>query len=130
MNKQEIFDKVCAHLLAQKGKAVGEFDACLYRASDGRKCAVGCLIEDEYYSPAIEGVSVPYTKQVPQNYALSKEIQSRIELLFHALEASGIPEATWPLVKELQQVHDYYNSCNWYKQLKQVGANHGLEMCA
>ena len=65
MNLQEIFDKVATHLLTQNKKAQSPVvpgeqikPKCLYRAPDGSKCAVGCLIPDDLYDPAIEGSSV------------------------------------------------------------------------
>lgn len=30
---------------------------CMYRTSDGHKCAVGCLIPDEEYAPHMEGAT-------------------------------------------------------------------------
>lgn len=46
MKKQEIYDKVCKHLAKQKTRAMndGAGGGCAYRADDGKKCAVGCLI--------------------------------------------------------------------------------------
>ncbi len=57
MTKQEIFDKVKAHLLAQGKRAVNGDGNCMYRGMDGTKCAVGCLIPDELYTPLLENHS-------------------------------------------------------------------------
>lgn len=61
IKSQEIFDKVFAHLLKQGCRAM-EGQSCRYRArpspgSDGQvlSCAIGALIPDELYNPAIEG---------------------------------------------------------------------------
>lgn len=53
MEAQEIFDTVAKHLATQGRRAVGE-GRCLYRTEDGAKCAVGCLISDEEYTPDME----------------------------------------------------------------------------
>ena len=62
MNKQEIFDKVAEHLLTQRERAYGTLeDVCYYRiGKNGKtlKCAVGCLIPDEYYTPSMEKAGV------------------------------------------------------------------------
>jgi len=52
MTSQEIFDTVIAHLL-QQGKQ-SKSSVCLYRSDDGSKCAVGALIPDSEYDPAME----------------------------------------------------------------------------
>ncbi len=33
-------------------------DTCAYRSPDGKKCAVGILIKDEFYGPDLEGALV------------------------------------------------------------------------
>jgi hypothetical protein len=55
---QELFDFVAAHLRQQKSKSMNNESACAYRGDNGRKCAVGCVIKDEEYSPWMEGKSV------------------------------------------------------------------------
>ena len=64
MTPQEIFDTVARHLFTQgtrAGKPVINLDGevhdfeCLYRAPDGKTCAVGCLIPDAAYRPSMEG---------------------------------------------------------------------------
>lgn len=60
MTPQEIFDTVATHLFAQGERAIAmepDTDICAYRTSDGKKCAVGCLIPDELYDPGMEGHS-------------------------------------------------------------------------
>ena len=49
----EVFDRVADHLLSQ-GKRSTDRNGCLYRTEDGLRCAVGCLISDEYYSELLE----------------------------------------------------------------------------
>ncbi len=55
---QQIFDAVATHLLSQPGPAMAPAGTCRYRTSDGRMCAVGCLIPDDRYDPGIEGYTV------------------------------------------------------------------------
>lgn len=58
MNRQEAYDIVVAHLFTQGRRAYDEDNGCLYRGPNGAKCAVGVLIPDEQYNPAMEGCSV------------------------------------------------------------------------
>lgn len=52
--KQEIFDRVAAHLRKQGSCSMCDADGyrgnklCLYRTEDGRKCAIGALIPDDH----------------------------------------------------------------------------------
>jgi hypothetical protein len=55
MNAQEVFDTVATHLFTQ-GRPATEYGRCRYRTSDGLKCAVGCLIDDDKYFPGLEGL--------------------------------------------------------------------------
>ena len=59
MNKQEVFNKVIAHMREQRRPAVADNPdrgfACVYREAGGRKCAIGALIPDEVYDEAMEG---------------------------------------------------------------------------
>lgn len=56
MTRQEIFNTVADHLLAQGRPAmrIGT-KMCAYRSADGATCAVGCLIPDTHYTPEMEG---------------------------------------------------------------------------
>ena len=57
LTNQEAFDAVLVHIRAQEYKpARGPYATCCYRAPDGKKCAVGCLIPDELYTPDFENV--------------------------------------------------------------------------
>ena len=57
MTQQEIFDTVCKHLAQQKEQAIGTSElgtSCRYRGKNNKKCAVGCLIPDEVYTPEMD----------------------------------------------------------------------------
>jgi hypothetical protein len=46
--EQEAFDKVSAHLAAMTGRSMSpDKSRCAYRGHDGRKCAIGILIDDD-----------------------------------------------------------------------------------
>lgn len=51
---QQVFDQVAAHLIAQGKPAKNGKGYCVYRNDEGLKCAGGCLIGDDEYSPEFE----------------------------------------------------------------------------
>ena len=59
---QAVFDKVVAHLRQQGEQSLGPDGACMYRGTEGRMCAVGCLIPDSEYSEGMEGRPVDALK--------------------------------------------------------------------
>ena len=65
VNNQEAFNKAVLGVVAQGGPSMVEphldyCSQCAYRAENGRKCAVGHLIEDEDYDPYVERKSVSH----------------------------------------------------------------------
>lgn len=88
---QEIFDKVVTHLRTQGEQAsILKSDggySCRYRTEDGLKCAVGCLIPDDDYSPSMEGT-----------YASSVISRNRDKLSYLSPHLA--------LLDDLQAVHD------------------------
>ena len=104
-SKQETFDLVAAHLLVQNAKSEDSY-ACLYRGPNGRKCAVGVLIPDSDYDPALEGLLANDLKLTP------------------ILNKLGIdPE----LAADLQDVHDSHDPEEWRRKLLDLAAEHGLD---
>lgn len=59
MNKQEIFDRVAAHLM-QQGRVSQRDLSCAYRGAGGARCAVGLLIPDDLYCADMEGSRAGY----------------------------------------------------------------------
>jgi hypothetical protein len=61
-SKQALFDYIGTFLLAQGRRSVSSdvssYGSCFYRHPDGLKCAVGCVIPDEFYKPNMEGNSI------------------------------------------------------------------------
>ena len=55
---QEAFDFVVRHFIKQRERAVSPSGPCMYRAPDGKRCAVGVLIKDEAYKRNMEGLAV------------------------------------------------------------------------
>lgn len=92
--RQGVFNSVATHLMIQRrpSTSTSSTGCPYYRGRDGLQCAIGCLIYDEHYSPAIEGHVLRRTGPVLQ-----------------ALIDSGVATdepGMWSLLGELQEVHD------------------------
>lgn len=110
MNKlktdQEIFDTVAKHLLTQNERASNN-GACMYRAPNGCKCAVGCLIPDELYSPYFEGQNV-----------MGSQIRNLL---------IGLGYMNFNFLLALQQVHDYDYEEDWAEKLTELAERYHLD---
>src|SRR5258707_7495989 len=60
LTPKEIYEKVTAHLLTQRAVSEDESGSCRLRSTQGRKCAIGSLVSDEWYKPAFEGIGISY----------------------------------------------------------------------
>ncbi len=102
MTSQEIFDTVAAHLLKQGKRALRSGLAgasCVYRATDGCKCAVGCVIPDEFYEGRFEHHGVRFVLEESQE-------------LYRLLGGSEL------LLNYLQRIHDCEDVQKWPSLLK------------
>jgi len=124
---QDVFDQVATHLLTQKERALvsvaNKNVRCAYRGVDGRKCAVGCLIADEDYNPAMEGACVAWVRR-----ALADEawLTSENALLKQWLEKSGY-EPLMLLLEDLQTLHDEVSVIEeWPEILQSIAEKHGV----
>ena len=112
----DVFNKVSEHLLTQNEQALDGNWECVYRSDTGLKCAVGCLIDDEFYSEDLEYSSLSSTGPVA-----------------NALEKSGVvlTREILDLLQRLQKLHDYKNPESWEEELKNLklaffrGVNYG-----
>lgn len=111
---QEIFDQVAIHLMTQRRRAEHLDGRCVYHAEDGSKCAVGCLISDDAYSPTIE------YELLPDSWGIST--------LGSALEASGVSRSSYLLLGRLQILHDATPPAKWRLELSSVAVRFGLTL--
>lgn len=126
-----IFRRVREHLLAQGRRAVSPTGyGCRYRVLDGDtvlRCAVGCLIPEEAYDPAVEGVGVLTLRPVSTAAGPRWDADSlpcKSARLGQVLDAAGIPAT--PEVQELldllQKVHDVSPPAAWAERLEEIEA--------
>lgn len=117
MTKQEIFDKVAVHLLAQGKPSKNAYGDCMYRGVDpGSACAIGCLIPDELYDPKMEDVRVRENPRVRRALSdIGVDIRS---------------EGVLSLLASLQDLHDEIPPEYWGQQLIWMADGHNLNLNA
>jgi hypothetical protein len=111
----EIFATVRSHLLAQHAVSEDDGGSCRLRGRDGRRCAIGVLIDDAHYSERLEGLGIGY-------YMAGQDGP-----LLRALAMSGV-NAYEPrivtLLQELEEVHDAGDIGAWSAQLDDLATRH------
>lgn len=103
---QEVFDYVVSHLRRQGRKAIRpgyKNHRCAYKADDGCKCAAGCLIPEDKYTPIMEGKT---WRTIVNQCGLSA---SHIDLISH-----------------LQWVHDFSLPKKWEPGFLDVASKFNL----
>lgn len=110
MTNQEAFEKMVIHLRKQGAKATvnPEYSgsSCMYRAPNGFRCAVGCLIPDDEYRPWFEGGGV--TKIVN--------------------DVPSLASVSMNLLVAMQAVHDNHEVSAWEAQFSEVAECYGLKL--
>jgi len=99
VTNQEIFDIVVALARKQNRRAVSD-TICKYRTPDGLKCFAGALIKDEFYEPALEGLSAQFSA------------------IQNALVNSGVARKQLDLVWKLQRIHDRHPVTEWPREFR------------
>lgn len=117
--EQEIFDIVSTHLLEQNEQSrtritIGDIhfvDSCMYRGSEGRKCAMGCLIPDEKYCADMEGNNI--ISPMIYNVLYDEEIDVSKHLIF---------------LSHLQHIHDHCVPEDWERMIIETARHYNLEL--
>lgn len=104
-----IFRKVRDHLLQQGERAQHAAFGCLYRTPDGRACAVGCLIPEEFNPMQLKGATASLLRTLPQ--CVAGDLQGAAERWVHAVEPYH------ELLSALQCLHDFSHPGDWPDRL-------------
>jgi len=109
MDKQTIFNTVVDHLRKQGCRAESEWgEGCRYLDDRGRKCAVGCLIPADKYTPEMEGKTL-YTLLREDYWSDLQDLAAHEALLTH-----------------LQCCHDTCPPEIWEYRFSKIAEYHGL----
>jgi hypothetical protein len=128
--KHEIFAHVVAHLKSQ-GKKAKEGEMCKYRTSDGLKCAVGCLIDDDRYSQDMEGLVVTGDIVLKAIGTTIDELRQDRRLLSTTYNLDDIYEYSnldtiavrVSMIMKLQSIHDASSEREWPRALLRCGVS-------
>lgn len=116
-NNVEVVEYVRDFLLNQGKKSMSMPNSnndtkCAYRGEKNSKCAIGCIIDDKFYSPYFEG-----NRAVDANMNVNKEI-------FEALQKST---PNWKIdlnvIDTMQTIHDRYEVDLWDSQFNALISN-------
>lgn len=110
---QDLFDRVALHLLKQSRKSQTVEGRCYYRGPDNTKCAVGCLIDDAFYSPDLEGACTS---------------NPRVSAAVEASLGYKLDTQTWELLRALQSAHDNNPLEYWRPALAMVADRFALSL--
>ena len=84
MSLQEIFDKSVGGVLAQGGLGM-RHGVCLYRAPDGKRCAVGQLLDDGVYSPSFEALPLrSIVSRLPPSLGRQVDLLNKLQIAHDA----------------------------------------------
>ena len=109
MNKTQIlFDTIAGHLLNQNAKS--ENDTCQYRSSDGKMCAIGCLIDDKNYNGGLEGHGLTY---------ITLSVTRSIGFTLSAKQ--------FKMLGNFQEIHDRYDVEDWETEIEQLAKEFNLQ---
>lgn len=121
---QKLFDRIAKHLL-QQGRASRPRAkaACRYRYG-GLRCAVGCVIPDRYYDPALEGRNI-FVLKIDANSANVGPKRKRTAKRLLAYFARRGYSLT--LLWRLQLLHDMKPVVDWSACLYDIAADYSLD---
>jgi hypothetical protein len=113
MTINETLFKISAdHLLKQNERSadVGSTDktVCFYRGRNGLKCAIGVLVNDENYSPELEGYGIAFggiIDPICATHGIDNREDIDLRMLF-----------------SLQNIHDNYEPREWRELLLAAAA--------
>jgi len=118
LNSDEgVFEFVKQHLIHQGQKSVVEFESemieelqsgnqCRYRGPENLKCAIGCLVDDIFYTIDME----------------EKDISNVVvrNIVKHSLPNW---KPNWDMLQDLQELHDEYDPEEWENKLEKLEEN-------
>ena len=109
----DVFNYVKQHLLKQNEKSTEPYSlSCYYRTQneEGKvlMCAVGCLMDDRFYSEEFENTS-------PNDPRVKEAIENSITNWKYNVD----------LLNELQHIHDEYEPENWSLRLESLESYFG-----
>ena len=122
-----VFEFVKQHLLNQGQKSESSNTSCIYKKNNGLSCAVGCLIENEFYNDNLEfkngddPIVIDAVRKSLPNWIINKNMLLDLQAIHDECEAD---EWEWKLQElEAQTFHreelinmDEESQKKWWKE--------------
>jgi hypothetical protein len=126
IDRQRVFEQVARHLLTQNERSVGlsprldsSAEKCLLRAGH-LKCAIGCLILDQYYYPTLETGNLG-----SQDWIAALRLSGwDYEPYTTPGDCTSDLSPDYNLLFELQRIHDGGTVFSWRERLEQLAVTH------
>jgi len=94
MKPQDIFDTVVTHLYTQGRRAITEGGDCLYLAPDGRRCAVGALLDPDSPACSVVGgvadLTAAHPGDVPEWFAENPDLLRALQLQHDTRDGAAV----------------------------------------
>ncbi|WP_322046021.1 hypothetical protein [Paraburkholderia sp. J67] len=114
LTRQDVFDVIAWRLLFQNARALGpDRIKNMYRAPDGKRCAIGWIIPDDLYSPEFESTGV-------------RDIATTLAETEHGKEFAAFVGAHVAMLCDLQGLHDAYPPGEWPVRLCLIAQKYEL----
>lgn len=84
---------------------------CAYRGKEGKKCAIGALIKDEFYNPEFEGHAFG-------NHTTVQAVERSL--------GTEITVGDESFLRRLQRLHDGVSPSQWEQHLKEFATKNNL----
>lgn len=107
---QQVFDQIVNHLRKQGKPSMDKHgNGCLYHGPNGLKCAAGCLIADDEYSPEMDN-----------NPADDTTWQ-------YLIDTGVVPSHFSKLIIHMQHLHDLKHHEDWESEFEKAAQTFDLE---
>lgn len=113
MDRQAVFDKIRRHLKKQGRRSEKLPLFCAYRNEDGLKCAIGCLITDEFYTQNLEGQAI-------EANAVLKAVAASL--------GTTLSKKDKDFLGELQTIHDEVHPDDWEDRFEDLADRYDLKL--
>jgi len=113
---REVFEYVKNHLLTQNQQSAYG-NGCAYRGAQGRSCAIGCLIDDDFYDESLEDEWM-YSSDVTG--AVFKSLPNWSSAVVTDMHTAYRSDAALNMLYFLQQIHDNSDPYTWEYDLNDL----------
>jgi hypothetical protein len=108
LSAQDVFDIVATAMLRQNARATADGVKCMYRAPDGKRCAIGWLMPDEVYERSLEFFGV---RDIAARLGTERGDAGRFARFLYI---------HMPLLRDLQGMHDANLPAEWPQTLRDI----------